>query len=174
MEDFDKLINRLYSSINEDELINTAYALGDLGDVRAVPHLIQLLDSTESPSVRNAVAIALHDLGDKRAISALLRHIKDPKNITNRGTLVYALETLDPRSEIVDLVQLMCDGNYEVMAMVLRVIEGFSQPLTPDNKQKAISVLQKCLAQNQFEDWKKEFISSAIELLHKCETELPL
>ena len=46
----------------------TAHALGDLGERRAVLPLIDLLENTPHPIIRNAAAVALSDLGDQREI----------------------------------------------------------------------------------------------------------
>lgn len=73
-----------------ETVINAAKALGDLGDERAVPSLIEALASTESGLVR-AAAESLGKLGDPRAVSPLSRLLEDSGNCSISETAVRTL-----------------------------------------------------------------------------------
>ncbi|GEM_PF-5441562 len=166
MDTFDALIGKLGSG-HREEAIAAAHALGDLGDARAVPHLVLLLDTSDNHTVKNAAAVGLRELKDPAAIPPLLKQIRDPKNGANRGTFLYALGTLDARSTVVDLAEVVCAGNYEQMAMALAAIEAFQGPIAGVDKAKAIEILRRCLGGEPHEAWQGEMISSIIELLEE-------
>ena len=152
MKDFDALSWRAQHG-DEHERIAAAQALGASGDPRALPILLQLLDTAENDAMRNAAAIGLRDLGDPRAVPALARHIAQPRNPENFGTLLYALEPLDARAAVVTVVQAMGNGKYEVLAMGLRVIAAFAGPPAPADVVRALGILRRLLARQDYEDW---------------------
>ena len=106
VDEFERLVDQL-DDPDEDKVVNTAHALGDLGDPRAVPILIKLLESTDNRLIRNAAAVGLRELADPRALEPLLRLIRDPEKLD--GTLLYGLETLDARAAVVDLARFIRD-----------------------------------------------------------------
>lgn len=122
MDEFEMLVQTLKQAEDRESIVKTAHQLGDLGDQQAVPILIDLLMSTEDGIVRNAAAVGLRKLRDNRAVPYLLEQLKADYTLGNRGTLMYALETLDIKEVIVDVVRIMCNNNYEVVHMGLRVM----------------------------------------------------
>lgn len=163
---FDRLAARLArTDLDDDQLVEAAHALGDLGEPRGAPILIRLLDTANSSAVRNAAAIGLRELRDNRALPALLRQITDPRNAADRGTFIYALETLDARPALLELAHAMCQGHYEVMAMALRVIEDLPGPLPLAVKQEAMETLRLCLHERTHEPWRREMLARALEHL---------
>lgn len=103
-----------FPSDNRDLVIKAAHALGDMGDYRAAPILIEMLQKTNEPAIRNAAAVGLRELGDERALCPLLSLINDPKTEGNRGTLIYALEGFDCSKLLPLLTELVITGNFEV------------------------------------------------------------
>jgi HEAT repeat protein len=163
VQDFEVLAGRVRHG-DEHEQAAAAQALGASGDPRALPLLLQLLDAASDPA-RDAAALGLSDLGDSRAVPALARHIVRPRNPRNIGTLIYALESLDARAALVALAQAMGEGNYEVLAMSLRVIEAFTGPPAPADVVRALDILRGHLARRGYEDWQREMLGAAIESL---------
>lgn len=166
-DDFDILVQALEAD-DEEQVVRTAHTLGDSGDPRAVPLLIRLLETTDEPNVRDAAEVGLRELRDSRAVGPLLRQIADPRNAGHQGTLVYALECLDAGPAVRDLGALMGeDGTYEVMAMVLRVLEGIRRPLPQDVVSDSLPVRRDELRRGHCEDWQRSMLSRAAEILNQ-------
>ena len=96
--------------------------------VEAVPYLIALLKKTDNCKLRNIIALALSDIGDQRALEPLMALIKSKKTERCRGTLVYALQSLDCASVLVDLVDLVINGGFEVSCEAFNAIESIKSP----------------------------------------------
>lgn len=166
MNDYQTLVQMLRQS-DEAQVVQAAHALGELGDLRAVDSLIELLSTTSNSRARNAAAIGLRDLGDNRAVLPLMEQIKLPAAAGYRGTLIYALEALDARPFVTDLAKLMCTGNFEEMSMVLRVIRTFEDPLSTDDCQQALAILRHCLPQYEYSSWQHGLLLQATETLNE-------
>lgn len=167
--DYDRLVERI-SSTDEHIVVESAHALGDLGDPRAVPVLIDLLGSATSRRIKNAAAIGLGELGDPIALDALLREIRDPRNANHTGTLIYALETLDPSPAIVDLASFACDGAFESALMALSSLDGIRSPLDVGHRQQALDIVNACIAQPELEDWRDEMLTKFRDFLMSDDT----
>ncbi len=74
--DVDALIEALQSD-NVEVRRDAARMLGDAGDERAVPALIERLEEDEDEFVRAFSASALGDIGDERAIEPLQNALED-------------------------------------------------------------------------------------------------
>ncbi|MCG8347040.1 MAG: Imm8 family immunity protein [Chloroflexales bacterium] len=146
--------------------LTAAHHLGALGDQRAVPLLLSLLQTAPSPVVRNAAAIGLRDLGAHAAVPALLAYIRDPahKRACQHGTAIYALTTLDARTAMVDVAQVMGDGNYECMHMAVMVFESLAGPLNLQEKTAALQLLTTWRATLP-EEWQHELLDRSIARL---------
>ncbi len=167
---YEELVSAL-GDPDDDVVFRSATALGDLGDPRAVPVLVGLLQMARSHRVANGAAIGLRELADPRALEPLLRRIRDPENWDYNGTLIYGLETLDARSAVVDLARFICDGEYEAAWMSAVVMEAFEGPLDREGRREAMAVLEVCLLRDLQEEWRLEMIQGALDLLRECEEE---
>jgi hypothetical protein len=165
MDEFDSLVQALAQAGDLKETITTLHKLGDLGDRRALPVLIDMLSNTHVDALRNAAAVGLRSLQDNSAVPYLFAQIQSEHTAGNRGTLVYALETLDMRNSLVEIVRWICNDTYEVVAMSLRVLDAQSNNFGFIDKQNAISVLRDCLSNEDHPDWRKEMVSQSIEIL---------
>ena len=130
MSQIEELIARLRDP-DPERVREAALALGDLGDKRAVPPLIEVLRESWNPDVWNGAAVALRDLGDGRAVDALIERIRDPKTASSRGTLVWALQVFDclPHAEL--LLELVLTGNFEVSREASAALEAIVPRLDP-------------------------------------------
>lgn len=164
MERYNQLLQML-NDTNEDVVIEAAHTLGDLGYRNAVPVLLHLLTTAPTSAIRNAAAIGLRELGDPVAIPVLLDLIRDLYTTNQSGTLIYALETLNAKDGVIDLAFVMCRGDYEAVAMALRVIAAFEGPLPLEQTRKALDILQECSLNVDQEEWREEMIIEAIDLL---------
>lgn len=73
-KNFDQLVSELKSPSAENR-IDAAWALGELGDPRAVEYLINVLSDPDD-TVRYNVVKALGNLGDNKAVPYLTRALK--------------------------------------------------------------------------------------------------
>lgn len=167
-------VNTLAHQLQESDIdrrVQAAYALGESGDPEAFPVLAALLNTTGDSRIRNAAAIGLHDLADNRAVPILLAQIKNPKNPGDRGTLVYALEGLDARPALVDLVDLVGSGNFEVAAMAIRVIESLGVPVIVKQRREARRALKRYEREQPKDDWRTEMLAYTRDLLQQLSVE---
>jgi HEAT repeat protein len=75
--------------------MNAAKALGRIGNVRAVPELIDLLSRERDDYVRMAAAEALGVIGDARAVPALVERIgQEEGDLTSQRSIAAACEAL--------------------------------------------------------------------------------
>ena len=113
---------------SEVAIIKQVQEIGSAKVVEAVPYLITLLNETESCKLRNLIALALADIGEQRALEPMISLIKSTKTERCRGTLVYALRSLDCASILVDLVNLVIHGGFEVSCEAFYAIESIKSP----------------------------------------------
>lgn len=80
--------------------------LGELGDRRALPALIELLQEGESDEVRSNAAWALGQLGDGQAIDELLQALQNPSSQL-RTSAILALAKLHALQALDEIIQLL-------------------------------------------------------------------
>ncbi len=164
MGEFEQLVSTLEHP-DDAVVFRAAIALGDAGDRRAVPVLIDLLETARSYQVANGAAIGLRELADTRALGPLLRKVRDPLYWDYNGTLIYVLQTLDARSAVVDLARFICNGEYEAAWMSVEVMDSFEGPPDSESRREAMIVLEDCLSRNHDEEWRVEMLAYAVDLL---------
>jgi hypothetical protein len=142
---YEELVVQLESGSVTD-VVKAAHGLGDLGDRRAVPVLIMLLQGTADPRVRDAAAVALRELGDARAVAPLLRLIQDPKTENHRGTLVYALEPFDCAAHFPLVIELIVGGGFEVSRQAALLLDGIETPIESEALQAGRCAVEDALA----------------------------
>ncbi|BAZ17186.1 phycocyanin alpha subunit phycocyanobilin lyase, CpcE subunit [Calothrix sp. NIES-4071] len=158
---YEKYVEQLHSS-NQDLVIESAHALGDLGDSRAVPILIKLLQESSDSAIRNAAAVGLREIGDERALYPIVSLINDPKTEGNRGTLIYALEGFECSHLLPFLVELVITGNFEVSHQAFSVIESIDMEIDLETADACIQKLKNALLQD---DTKADLLEDLIDLL---------
>ncbi len=150
-------------SNNRDLVVEAAHALGDIGDRRSVKILIDLLQKTSDPVIRNAAAIGLRELGDERALSPIVSLINDPKTEGYRGTLIYALEGFDCGRLLAFLVEQVITGNFEVSHQAFSVIESIDVEIDSITLDFCTQRVNDALLQN---DEKSDLLQDLIDLLN--------
>ena len=160
--EYQKYITQLRSD-RQDLAIKAAHALGDLGDQRAVPVLIEILQTTTHSAIRDAVAVGLRELKDERAIQPLVSLIADPKTEGHRGTLIYALEEFDCTCLLDFLVDLVITGNFEVSHQAFLAITSIESGVDPETLDSLLQQVKIALPEATPE--KVELISDLKELL---------
>ncbi len=84
---------------NPETRKRNATTLGNLGDGRAVPALLDLLQNDTDAGVREYVALALGEIGDERAVMPLCERIKVDTTEWSRSAAAWALGKIgDPRA----------------------------------------------------------------------------
>lgn len=167
MVNIDHLKLEFKRAIKEGDKVAVCF-LHDLGSERKEENFSMLCDvliSDTNWKYKNAAAVGLRDYGDDRAIPILFQAINDPGNKDRNGTFVYALQTLDCRGVIVELADLICNGDYEVSEMALQAIETLKSPIPADVRGKACALLNAKLATVNSEGWQRDHPRDALTYL---------
>jgi HEAT repeat protein len=89
-----------------------ADALGNIGDGRAIPGLLKLVEHSDS-DVRRRAADALGNIGDEKAIPGLLKLVEDSDSDV-RSTAADALGNIGDNRAIPGLLKLVEDSDSDV------------------------------------------------------------
>ena len=149
----------------EKEAVRFLHDLGHISNEENFPFLCEILRSDYNLKLKNAAAVGLRDLGDDRAIPILFEAINDPQNKDRNGTFVYALQKLDCRGVIIELVELICNGDYEVSEMALKAIQNLRSPIPAAAKDKASDLLNAKLITVCQEGWPRDHPADALSHL---------
>lgn len=165
MRSIQELRSVIFGASDEQDIKDAIEEIVSLKDSDSFLLLIQILDTTDSMSVRNTVALGLRDLGDSSSVPSLIRHIKDPRNTISNGTLIYALETLDARDAISELAHVAGIGDYETIAMVMNTVDAFKGPLSVLQKEEALKIVSEYIQNGGIPEWKRDMLSELHELI---------
>jgi|GEM_PF-3996297 len=104
-------ISNLYSTDTED-ILSAMYALRETRDLRAVPHLIQILESDQEVIVEAAIRVIfeISELDSVDMIDALLK-LLNHENLFVRCTLIQALGEVDLLQARDRILESLDDGN---------------------------------------------------------------
>ncbi|GAA6616378.1 HEAT repeat domain-containing protein [Scytonema sp. NUACC26] len=160
---YQQYVEQLYSN-NRDLVVEAAHTLGDFGEHRSVDILIELLQKTTDPVIRNAAAIGLRELGDERALEPIVSLINDPKTEGYRGTLIYALEGFDCSGLLPFLVEQVITGNFEVSHQAFSLIESIDIELDSETLNFCTQRVKDALLEN-YE--KADLLEDLIDLLNE-------
>ncbi len=118
------LIAALY---DEDEKVgdNVIFALGELGDVKAVPHLMKLLGSSKSSRLRKSAAKALGILRSRDCVDALVKALKD-EDFKVRKSAARSLGQIGDNKAVPALKAAMNDPDYTVVKYVEDALDRLS------------------------------------------------
>jgi HEAT repeat protein len=135
----DLLIEQLES---EDLEIRKAavLALGRIGDARAVPALIEVLE--EDAELTIAAADALAKIGDPRAFESLLARVGDPSAAV-RQAVIGALNSLGSPEMPARVLPLLSDADPNVRESAVRIAGYFGYPECAD------LLLERCLDEDE-------------------------
>ncbi len=144
MTNLDELLQRLNDkdSKGREEAL---YALGELGDIRAVEPLIDML---EDPSfrVRRGAAVALGWLKDKRAVEPLLKYLKKAQ-ASEFSSITYALSELKDTKAVEPLIKMALESKSQ------QIRKPCIRALGKMNDKRAIIPLIEILTKNEALDF---------------------
>ncbi len=112
MPDFEDLVIKL-DKANRDDLKEIIEALGDLGDRRAVPHLLKLLESVDEEELIESILWCLSRIADLKDLIQLLAH-GNPKVVIE---VLDALGRRQERNAIEHILPFVQHKNAEIRAM---------------------------------------------------------
>ena len=136
------LLDALCYQKDENVRTSAAWALGEIGDSRAVNPLIAALGDKRRE--REVAAKALGEIGDSRATDALIETLEDD-NWEVRGTTAKALGKLGDTRAVPHLINMLVDVNANVRWHVLQSLET----LTGESFGEEIAHWQQWRQQNQ-------------------------
>lgn len=134
---FDRLIHELNHRIWEVRR-DSCDELGVLGDTRAIPALIRMLQDGIG-GVRFAAAEALGRLGERSVIPELIRLLEDPLFGTH-GPVMEALTTLKARNAVPYFIRFLRDRDVHqrrVASTCLRELTGHFITFDPQGREEA-------------------------------------
>lgn len=158
------LITKLKEKISINSIDEAICLIEEIGEKKlneAVQYLIEQLESTENPLLRNAIALALSDIGNPEAVQPIINMLKHPKTKGYRGTLLAALEPFDYSAHIDMLIDFLVDGNFEVSRKSLLLLEQIIENVSDEKKKEYIEKLSDEI--ENLED-KIELLSEAIDI----------
>jgi len=115
-----KAVLPLIAALDDEDdkvLDNVIFALGELGDARAVPHLVRVLGRNKSERARKSAAKALGMLGSRDAVDALIAALKDT-DFKVRKSAARSLGQIGDRKAVPALKSAMNDPDYTVVKYV--------------------------------------------------------
>jgi hypothetical protein len=163
-EGFEALLSRLRGG-DEEAAQEAAQALGDRGDPRAIPALMEALRVTRDRGVRNRAALALADLKAHEAVPLLLRVAWGQLDGGDPGTLIYALESLNCRDHFKDVAFFLWHGDPECVASAANILQDIDFALDPAKRTELCDLLASRLKDSSP---LAEFHKEAIEEVLRC------
>ncbi len=100
---------------------NAAEALGNIGDTRAIPHLIESLRVRGGKGHINTAAEALYRMKDPRGVPALVEALEDNDSYI-RVVAVQAIENIDDPRVAPALIKAIKDNDQEVRGTAFRAL----------------------------------------------------
>ena len=111
---FDELILELRTSNSEKVRYNAARVLGEMGDLRAVETLVDVLKNDKNGSVRLYAARALGELGDSTATIPLIESLREDRNVDVRVRAARALTQKHGNHQLVKEIEKRKEGQLQV------------------------------------------------------------
>jgi HEAT repeat protein len=135
-----------FNSRDSKRIVEAARQVAARKVVMAVPQMLELLNKTSDPAVRNALALSLSDLKDASVFDVIVKLLNRKRTRGNRGTLLYALEGYDCTTILPLLVDIVIDGNFEESRQALSLIAGIETELDERTWQRCIERLRAAFA----------------------------
>lgn len=141
--------------------------------------LIQFFLHTNSPLIRNQIALIFSDMNYTHAIPSILKKITEKELYNANGTLVFALQAMNTIPYFIDIVKIICEQGYEARLAAFDIIQKDANMISNEEKIKALKVLEKYksleILNNPIleENSRLHFIEEVEKLLSDGSTTLP-
>ena len=106
--------------------------------------LLKIFNVVDNVLIRDQIAFIFADLKYEKAVSSIIRRIKEKDAIHNNGSLVYALQSFEMDAYFIDLIDIICDMEYEARLMAYELIETMQSHIDDDAKKNGLKKLQHC------------------------------
>jgi hypothetical protein len=124
---------------------------------------LEKLKYTEDTSERNLLAIAVTETGDPSVQRVLVELINRPDLSDQRGTLVNCLGRFDCSNRFFWLVNLVCQGNWEVAHEAFDIVADI-QAVDPRESKLGFEVLSKTLESGEIDDWRQNLAADLLAM----------
>ncbi|MFC4161654.1 hypothetical protein [Chitinimonas lacunae] len=124
---------------------------------------LQRLKDTKDSVERNALAIDVTEKGDPSVQAVLVELIDRPDLSDQRATLVNCLGKFDCSNKFLWLVNLVCQGNWEVAHEAFNILTDI-ELIDSKEAKLGFDVLSKSLESCALDDWRKKLIADLLAM----------
>lgn len=103
--------------------------------------LLQFFLHTNSPVIRNQLALMFSDMKYNFAIPDILKKIAEKDLVNANGTLVFALHELDNQPYFLHIVKIVCEQGYEARSAAFDILEKDVNLIPNEMKIEALKML---------------------------------
>lgn len=129
----------------------------------SLSELLERLKHTKDNIERNSLAISVTETGDPSVQAVLVELIDRPELSDQRATLVNCLGRFDCSDKFVWLVNLVCQGNWEVAHEAFDILADVEEVNSRDAK-SGFDVLSKTLNSDAIEDWRVKLVEDLLAM----------
>lgn len=131
-----------------------------------MPSLIEQLENlktTKDSAKRSALAIALSETGDENVQDVLAELIDRPDLADQRATLVHCLGKFDCSGRFLWLVNLVCQGNWEVAHEAFDILAGI-ETVEGGQARLGFDVLSQTISSSDVSEWREKLVTDLLEM----------
>lgn len=124
---------------------------------------LERLKETKDSVERNALAITVSETPDPSVQAALVALIDRPDLLDQRATLVNCLGKFDCSDKFLWLVNLVCQGNWEVAHEAFDILADVESVDSREAK-LGFDVLSKALDSGVIDDWREKLVADLLAM----------
>lgn len=124
---------------------------------------LERLKETKDSVERNALAIMVSETRDPSVQAALVALIDRPGLLDQRATLVNCLGKFDCSDKFLWLVNLVCQGNWEVAHEAFDILADVESVDSREAK-LGFDVLSKALDSGVIDDWREKLVADLLAM----------
>lgn len=124
---------------------------------------LERLKETKDSVERNALAITVSETRDPSVQAALVALIDRPDLLDQRATLVNCLGKFDCSDKFLWLVNLVCQGNWEVAHEAFDILADVESVDSREAK-LGFDVLSKALDSGVIDDWREKLVADLLAM----------
>lgn len=153
-------IYRVFKAINIDSLCKD-----DMDE------LLRFFLVTRNDLIRNHIAFIFADLQYEKAVPYILKKINEKGLAQTNGSLVFSLTSFDMSKYFIQLVQIICNHEYEPRLMAYDIIQKHISSMSLLDRNKSIMMLEERrreleeMGEEMGENGALHFVEKTIELL---------